>query len=197
MNKIIQVLKLSTSPYEENIVVSVLSFHPVHRQLCEFTSSFGVQQNGPPVNGLHGLEHEGMGTHKTKNLVWVRLRTGELASVYLTGTLWETKSGEYEYAYKHSSPSHETLFILPFCFSWFANSCPASRCYNLLEQETNQKSSGAWLKPPNCLLKGQLSETLFFICFSKEYLHMETKERRLILRCELRKNPGPSIWHKT
>lgn len=87
MYKIIQVLKSSTSPYEENIVVSILSFYPVHRQLCEFTSSFGVQQNGPPVNGLHCLEHEGMGTRKTKNLVWVCLRIGELASVYLTGTL--------------------------------------------------------------------------------------------------------------
>lgn len=157
MYKIIQILKLSTSPYEENIVVSVLSFHPVNCQLCEFPSSFGVQQNGPPVNGLHCLEHEGMGTGKAKNLVRVRLRTGELASVYLTGTLWEAKSSEYEYDLKHSSPSHESLFILPFCFSWFENSFPASCCYNLLEQETNQKSSSAWLKPPNCLLKGQLS----------------------------------------
>lgn len=110
----------------------------------------------------------------------------------------ETQKGcEYEYAHKQSSPSHERHLGLSFCFSWFENSCPASHSYNLLEQETNQKPSSAWLKPLNCLLKGQLSETYFFPhmlfpkipVYGKKWDFWDVNNRKtLILQYETRHN---------
>lgn len=69
--------------------MSILSLHSVHSNLSESASPVCVQQNGSPVDRLHWLKHERMGTHKAQNLIWIPLRTGELATINLTGTLKE------------------------------------------------------------------------------------------------------------
>lgn len=73
--------------------MSILSLHSVHSDLSQPASTICVQQDGPPVDRLHCLEHERMGAHKTQNLIWITLRTGELTAINLTGTL---KEGENE-----------------------------------------------------------------------------------------------------
>lgn len=76
--------------------MSILSLHSVHSDLGEPSSTICVQQDGPPVDWLYWLEHEGMGTHETQNLIRIPLGTGELTTINLTGTLKEGENKERE-----------------------------------------------------------------------------------------------------
>lgn len=86
----------STCPNEQDVIMSILSLHSVHGDLSEPASTICIQQDGPPMDRLHWLEHEGMGTHKTQNLIRIPLRTGELTTINLTGTLKEGENKEKE-----------------------------------------------------------------------------------------------------
>lgn len=76
--------------------MSILSLHSVYSDLSEPASTICVQQDGSPVDRLHRLEHEGMGTLETQNLIRISLRTGELTTINLTGTLKEGENKERE-----------------------------------------------------------------------------------------------------
>lgn len=60
---------LLTCAEEEDVVLPVLSLHPVHHELAQPLGQVCLHQEGPAVPGQHGLEHEGVGTGKVQHLV--------------------------------------------------------------------------------------------------------------------------------
>lgn len=82
---------LLTCPEEEDVMLPILSLHPVHHELVQAVGQVGLHQQGPAVPGVHGLVHEGVCTGKVQHLVRKVLGGAELPPGLvgcLAGALW-------------------------------------------------------------------------------------------------------------
>lgn len=80
-----------TRAKKEDIMLSILSLHPVHHELAQAVGQVSLHQEGPAVPGVHRLVHQGVSTGKVQHLVGevlggAILLPGLVGS--LAGTLW-------------------------------------------------------------------------------------------------------------